>query len=99
VAKVLDEELDRYAGDALAREVAPLVSSLHEHADAVRRAEMDRFAARLAELEPRERQAVEALTRGIVAKLLHDPTVELKDAAGTARGERLADALRDLFPL
>jgi glutamyl-tRNA reductase len=99
VAAVLDEELDRYAGDALAREVAPLVTSLHEHADGVRRAEMERFAARLAELEPRERQAVEALTRGIVAKLLHDPTVELKDAAGTARGERLADALRDLFPL
>ena len=42
--------------------------------------------------------SVEALTAGIVAKLLHDPTVELKDAAGSPRGERLAEALRDLGP-
>ena len=35
----------------------------------------------------------------IVAKLLHEPTVRLKDAAGTARGELLADALADLFDL
>lgn len=41
--------------------------------------------------------AVEALTRGIPAKLLHEPTVGLKDAAGTAQGDRLSDAVRDLF--
>jgi glutamyl-tRNA reductase len=35
----------------------------------------------------------------VVAKLLHEPTVQLKDAAGTVRGERLADALRELFGL
>ena len=34
-----------------------------------------------------------------MAKLLHEPTVSLKDAAGTPKGERLADALRDLFSL
>ena len=34
-----------------------------------------------------------------VAKLLHEPTVGLKDAAGTPKGERLAEALRDLFDL
>jgi glutamyl-tRNA reductase len=34
-----------------------------------------------------------------VGKLLHEPTVRMKDAAGTARGERLAEALRDLFDL
>ncbi|MDP9421216.1 MAG: hypothetical protein M3P53_13950, partial [Actinomycetota bacterium] len=35
----------------------------------------------------------------VVAKLLHQPTVRLKDAAGSLRGERLAEALRDLFDL
>jgi glutamyl-tRNA reductase len=39
------------------------------------------------------------LSKGIVAKLLHEPSVRLKDAAGTARGERLAEALRELFDL
>jgi glutamyl-tRNA reductase len=95
--RVLDEELDRYSGVALAREMAPLVSALHERGEAVRAAEVDRFASRLASLDASQREAVEALTRGIVAKLLHEPTVELKGAAGTPRGERLADALRDLF--
>ena len=51
------------------------------------------------DLDPKQREAVEAVTRGVLAKLLHDPTVRLKDAAGTAKGERLSDALRELFDL
>ena len=62
-------------------------------------AELDRYRSRLDRLDAREREAVEALTKGIVAKLLHEPTVRLKDAAGTPQGDRLADALRDLFDL
>jgi len=92
-------ELDRYVAVSSAREVAPLVASLHDRAEAVRLAELDRFRTRLGELDARQAEAVEALTRGIVAKLLHDPTVGLKDAAGTPRGERLSEALRDLFSL
>ena len=42
---------------------------------------------------------VEALTQGIVNKLLHEPTVRVKDAAGTPRGEYYADALAALFDL
>ena len=50
-------------------------------------------------MDDRQREAVEALAAGIVGKLLHEPSVRLKDAAGTARGERLAEALRELFDL
>jgi glutamyl-tRNA reductase len=42
---------------------------------------------------------VEAVTRGVVAKLLHQPTVVLKDAAGSPRGDRLMAALRELFEI
>ncbi|MGH9114797.1 MAG: hypothetical protein ACRDWW_03110 [Acidimicrobiales bacterium] len=42
---------------------------------------------------------MEALTRGIVAKLLHEPTVKVKAGAGTPAGEQLARALRQLFEL
>ncbi|MGZ4710805.1 MAG: glutamyl-tRNA reductase, partial [Acidimicrobiales bacterium] len=96
VQRMLDAELERFIAVSTAREVAPLVSSLHERGESVRTAELDRYRARLGELDARQVDAVEALTRGIVAKLLHDPTVGLKDAAGTPRGERLAEALRDL---
>jgi glutamyl-tRNA reductase len=60
---------------------------------------MQRFSARLSGLDPREREAVEALTKGILGKLLHEPTVQLKEAAGTPRAERLGDAVRTLFDL
>ena len=99
VRTMVGEELDRYTAVSSAREVAPLVASLREQAEDMRRAELERFRSKLGELDERQLEAVEALTHGIVAKLLHQPTVGLKDAAGTPKGERLAEALRDLFDL
>ena len=96
---IVEDELTRYRSTTSAREAAPLVTALRERAEEVRTGELERLKARLADLDDRERDAVEALTKGIVAKLLHEPTVKLKDAAGTAKGDRLNDALRDLFDL
>jgi glutamyl-tRNA reductase len=79
--------------------VAPIVAALRARGNEVRSGEFDRLVGRLGELDDRQREVVEALAAGIVGKLLHEPTVRLKDAAGTARGERLAEALRDLFDL
>ena len=76
-----------------------MVASLRGWADDVRVAEIARFEAKLDGLDDRQREAVEALTKGLVAKLLHQPTVTLKDTAGSATGERLADATRQLFDL
>jgi glutamyl-tRNA reductase len=94
---IVEDEVRRYHATTTAREAAPLVTALREHAEDVRLAELDRLATRLSGLDDAQRAAVDALTKGIVAKLLHEPTVRLKDAAGTAKGDRLSDALRDLF--
>ena len=99
VRAIVAEEVARYLDATTAREVAPTVTAFHERAERLRSGELLRFRARLSSLDPRQREAVEALTRGLVAKLLHDPTVRLKDAAGSPRGERLAEALRELFDL
>ena len=99
VQAIIDTELDRYVDESTARSVAPLIAQLRGRADRVRMAEIERLSHRLSDLDDRQRDAVEALAAGIVGKLLRDPTVRLKDAAGTARGERLAEALRDLFDL
>lgn len=99
VEAIVEDEVLRYFEAVSAREVAPLVGALRDRAEGVREAEVQRHAARLAGLDARERAAVEALTRGIVNKLLHEPTVRLKDAAGSPRADRLADALRTLFGL
>ncbi len=97
--RVVAEQLDRFAESQSARQVAPLVASFRSNAEAIRQAELERFAAKLAHLDDEQREMVEALTQGILGKLLHEPSVRIGEAAGTPRGERLADALRDLFDL
>ena len=99
VQDILDEELDRYLGATSAREVAPMIVALRDRAEEVRQAELDRFRTRLDGLDPVQAEAVEALTRGILGKLLHEPSVALKDAAGSPRGDRLVASLRELFGL
>jgi glutamyl-tRNA reductase len=99
VREILGAEIERYRVERAAREVAPLVASLRELGDTVRRGELDRFRAKLAQLDPDTREVIEALTQGIVHKLLHEPTVRVKDAAGTPRGDYYADALVSLFDL
>ena len=99
VRAIVSEEVERFLVDETSRQAAPLVSSMYERAEAIRVAELERFATKLAGLDDQQRAAVEALTKGIVAKLLHRPSVQLKDGAGTPRGERNAAAVRDLFDL
>jgi len=99
VQGIVTDELDRFRVERSAREVAPVVVALRDRAEAVRRAEMERFRSRLAGLDPAQRRAVEGLTQGIVKKLLHSPTVRLKEAAGSARGDLYTDAVASLFDL
>jgi glutamyl-tRNA reductase len=99
VRAILAAEIERYRAERAAREVGPLVTSLRELAEDVRRGELDRFRAKLAKLDPDARELVDAITQGVVNKLLHEPTVRVKDAAGTPRGDYYADALVSLFDL
>lgn len=99
VRDIVRDETDRFLVDRTARSAAPVITALRERAEAIRDAEQERLAARLAALDPEARATVEVLLDGVLNKLLHDPTVRLKDAAGTTRGEVLADAVQDLFAL
>jgi glutamyl-tRNA reductase len=99
VRSIVGDEVERFTIETTARQAAPLVAQLHEKAEAVRQAEVQRFGNRLSALPDAQRDAVEALTKGIVAKLLHQVSVRLKDDAGTPQGERNAAAVRELFDL
>ncbi|MFZ9482458.1 MAG: glutamyl-tRNA reductase [Ilumatobacteraceae bacterium] len=99
VRSIVGEEVERFGLESTARQAAPLVAQLYEKAEAVRQSELDRFAGKLSSLDPAQRDTVEAVTKGIVAKLLHQLSVRLKDDAGTPQGERNAAAVRDLFDL
>lgn len=93
------EAVSRFAGERLARGADPVVAGLRTWAEELRQAELARYRGRLAGLDEDQRAVVEDLTRTLLAKLLHEPTVALKDAAGTPRGTRLAGAAAELFPL
>jgi len=99
VRSIVAEEVDNFAIDSTARQAAPLVASMRDAAERVRSAELERFASRLDGLGDAEADAVAALTRSIIAKLLHEPSVRLRTQAGTPQGERNAAAVRDLFDI
>jgi glutamyl-tRNA reductase len=99
VREMVTAEVERFAAEIMARQAAPLVAQLHESAERVRAREVARFATRLAALDDDERETVDALTRAIVAKLLHGPSVRLRHDAGTPTGERNAAAVSELFDL
>jgi glutamyl-tRNA reductase len=96
--EIIGEELSRYRDDGVAAGAAPLVVALREWAEGVRSGELDRYSGRLADLGERERETVEALTRGIVNKLLHGPTVRLRTAESNEH-EAYRELLASFFGL
>lgn len=99
VEGIVGAEVSRYFGEIRSREVVPLIADLRSRAEAVRLAELATNDARLARLDDADRALVEQITKRLVAKLLHEPTVELKNAAGTPRGQRNAAAIAEVFKL
>jgi glutamyl-tRNA reductase len=99
VLAIIGDEVPRFTRWQRAHHLAPLLGALQAHGEQVRDRELKRTLARLSRLTDGEREAVEALARSIVAKLFHGPVTTVKQAAGTAEGEALARALRDLFDL
>lgn len=95
----VEEAVDAYLAATSGRKVAPLVTALRAKVEATRIAELDRAKALMGSLDESQREAVDAMTKALVAKLLHEPTVRLKDAAGSESGERLASSVRHLFDL
>jgi glutamyl-tRNA reductase len=96
VREIISDELDRYRLERSAREMAPLVEKFRKRAEDFRRAEVERLAGGLS-IE--QRAVLDQVTRSLMNKLLHEPTIRLKEAAGSARGELYADALGALFAL
>jgi len=99
VRAIVGEEVPRFTAWQRAHVLAPLVAALKGRAEHVREAELAKAMRVLGSLSERERAAVEAMTRAIVAKLLHDPVTAVKDRAGTPDGDLLARALRTLYGL
>jgi glutamyl-tRNA reductase len=95
---IVAAEAERFREWHASREVVPEIASLRAWAEEVRAAELERARARMG-LTDDQQAAVESVTAQIVAKLLHLPTVRLKEAAAGANGGSYAEAVRHLFGL
>ena len=93
------EAARRFADWRRSVQVEPTIAALRARAEDVRAAELERYAGRLSELDDRQRAALEALTKGIVNTLLHEPSVRLKSLATSRGDDAHAAALRELFDL
>ena len=97
--EIVQEEVRRFVVRRRGDELAPIIRAIRRRGDAILQAELQRFASRLADLTPDESLAVEALATGIVAKLLHDPIVALKERSEPGAGRAHARLLAELLGL
>jgi glutamyl-tRNA reductase len=96
---IVTEEVERYRTASRQRGAAPVIAALRARLESLRESELEGRRAQLADLTETEWEQVDAATRAALAKLLHEPTMLLKETAGSPRGERLVEALRILFDL
>jgi len=94
--RLVAEEADRFREWQAALDVVPTIASLRALAEEIRDSELARAGGRLSE---KERRHVESVTSQILAKLLHLPTIRMKEAAAAADGVVYADVVRHLFGL
>ena len=93
--KLVVEEAARFREWQASLEVVPAITSLRARAEEIRAAEL----AKLGDLPDDERRTIESVTAQILNKLLHMPTVRMKEAALAADGAAYAEAVRHLFGL
>jgi glutamyl-tRNA reductase len=79
---IVKDEVRKTMRRLASRDLTPTIVALEERLNAIREGEMERFGSRLTGLTVEQRQAIEALTRGFLNKILHGPISELKSGAG-----------------
>jgi glutamyl-tRNA reductase len=96
---IVNAEVEKFEERLRTLDVVPTIVSLQEHLETVRQAEIDRVRGRLGELTPEQELAVEAMTRGIINKIMHTPITTLKTAAKEPESTTVIELVRKIFNL
>jgi glutamyl-tRNA reductase len=99
IASEVEKFEARFEARASTLDVVPTIVSLQDHLEMIRQAEIDRVRGRMGQLTPEQEMAVEALTRGIINKVMHTPITTLKSAAKGSEATTIVDLVRRLFNL
>jgi glutamyl-tRNA reductase len=95
--EIVREEVQKMMKRLASREVVPTIVALEDRLNRIRELELERQRGRLQNLTPEQREALDALTRGIVNKILHGPITELKSGAGQPGHSTLVELIRKMF--
>ena len=96
---LVNSEVERFIARLQTADVVPTIVSLQEHLETIRQAEIDRVRGRLGSLSPEQEMAIEAMSRGIINKIMHTPITTLKSAARDPEATTVIDLVRRLFNL
>lgn len=99
VKRILQEELSEFEDYLKSLEMLPIIADIHQQAEAIRTAELEKSLRRMPDLTEAERERIEALTQSLVRKLLDHPTRRLRAEATSHRAPEYAALARILFNL
>ncbi|MEX2613347.1 MAG: glutamyl-tRNA reductase [Gaiellaceae bacterium] len=99
VESVVEDEVEAFGRRYRELEVEPLVAELRRQAETIREQELERILRDLGDVAPETAERIEHLSRVLVKKILHEPTVRLRERAGVGEVDEVAAAVRELFGL
>lgn len=97
--RIVGREVDFFWAWFRGRDVAATIRALRERMEAIRQTEVERVIRKLGHLPPEDRERIEHLSRALMNKFLHEPSVRLRGSAGNGADGQVADALHFLFDL
>jgi glutamyl-tRNA reductase len=99
VEAIIEEEVTLFQAWRQGAELRPVLAAMHTRGEEIRRQETERVLRRLGGTDPEVRRQIEALSKALVAKLLHEPSARLRTEMDPTRSRQYAGAVRDLFGL
>jgi glutamyl-tRNA reductase len=96
---LVEREVAKFAASRRDVEVVPTIVSLRERLESIRVAELKRALARVPDAPPATREAMEALSSGIVNKILHAPITKLRESSRAGAGRSWTTLVQELFGL
>ncbi len=96
---IIGEEVDKLVARLKEREAVPIIVALQDHLEQLRQAEIQRIRGKLGNLTPQQEEAIEALTKGLMAKIAHGPIMEIRRNAATDEGWQVIEEVRRIFKL
>lgn len=97
--QIVEVEVERFASRLKSLAVVPTILSLQEQCETIRQAELDRIRGKLGNITPDQEAAIDAMTRGIVNKLLHTPITTLKSSVAEPEAASIHEIIRRIFNL